>query len=77
MGLGPEWDTFDQDGHTFVKAVSAEVWACVRCGATKDRNNYTGLPDDSWSTIVVGGRELWVDSCEEGQELMVQEILDS
>jgi hypothetical protein len=71
--LGPEWDSFEQDGHVFVRA-EGEVWRCGTCGSTKDRNNYSGLPDDSWAKLTVGGRTYCdVDTCEAACLLAVME----
>lgn len=69
MSLGPEWDSFEQDGHTFVRGKTergGDLWTCARCGSTKDDNCYTGLPDDTWAKLPLGG-SVWryVDSCDE------------
>lgn len=51
----PRWDKFEQDGHEFVR-VQQGLWRCTRCGAIKDVQNSTGLPDDSWAELFVGNR---------------------
>lgn len=56
MSLGPEWDIFEQDGHKFTRLGSNEIWQCDLCGATKDTFCYSGLPDDSWAELCVGGK---------------------
>jgi len=74
-----EWDEFEQDGHSFARSSSdPEEWTCKNCGATKDTNNYTRLPDDSWAELEVNGRK-WTqvrgdfETCAEACALIVME----
>lgn len=56
MKLGPEWNQFSENGHQFIRKENEEIWKCANCGATKDTNTFTGLPDDSWAKLRINGK---------------------
>lgn len=70
----PRWDSFEQDGHTFVRTPEdSHVWRCGACGSTKnDYECYTALPDDTWAELRVDGRTTTdFETCAEACALLV------
>lgn len=59
-----------------------DLWRCGGCGATADRNNHTGLPDDSWMELELAdgrvlseGRNFGFTDCGEARALLVESLL--
>lgn len=80
--LGEEWDRWARDGHDMARDVrkDPDLWRCSGCGATADRLNFTGLPDDSWMRLELADGSTAsetrdFDTCREARELAAESLL--